>query len=150
MQAFIEFFEGLPFPKRLVAYSANGTVSYVGPGMFSSTLHCISTIIGMMTILISMVPVSKIHPSTCIHGPSDSNPDPVSEFSHRPGDWLIFGCEASGLPEAFQACIKASADGTIVRIPMGGGEGRVRSLNLAVTAGVATYEAIRQLDAPKP
>lgn len=52
------------------------------------------------------------------------------------GDFLVFGPESRGLPESL-------LDGAIdraVKIPMGNG----RSLNLATSAGVGLYEALRQ------
>lgn len=61
-----------------------------------------------------------------------------TSVSFRPGDTLLFGRESAGVPEdAHQA-----ADVRIV-IPLL--EGR-RSLNLAVSVGIVTAEAMRQLD----
>lgn len=54
------------------------------------------------------------------------------------GDTLIFGNESSGLP----AHIHDSWNDRCVRVPM---RAEVRSLNLATTAGIAIYEAQRQL-----
>lgn len=59
--------------------------------------------------------------------------------TYQPGDWLLFGAETTGLPP--QAHEAASS---VVKIPMV--ETYVRSLNLAVSVGVGTFEAIRQLD----
>lgn len=59
--------------------------------------------------------------------------------TYQPGDWLLYGAETTGLPP--QAHEAASA---VVKIPMV--ETHVRSLNLAVSVGVGTFEAIRQLD----
>jgi len=53
------------------------------------------------------------------------------------GDYIIFGSETRGIDEAI---LKANLDKCIT-IPMGK-EGR--SLNLATSAGVVTYEALRQ------
>lgn len=58
-----------------------------------------------------------------------------SEVSYQAGDVLLFGPESRGLPEVVRAL------GTPCRIPMREG---TRSLNLAVSAGVALYEAWRQ------
>lgn len=73
----------------------------------------------------------------------------LSEQSHhedgtyRRGDWLLFGSETTGLPEhVHEACAR---QGTRVRIPMV--EDNVRSLNLAVSVGIGTYEALRQIQA---
>jgi tRNA (cytidine/uridine-2'-O-)-methyltransferase len=54
------------------------------------------------------------------------------------GDVLVFGCEASGLPEDIVAQFAPEAR---VRIPMRPG---VRSLNLSNAVAVAVYEAWRQ------
>ena len=54
------------------------------------------------------------------------------------GDTLIFGNESSGLP----AHIHDSWNERCVRVPM---RDEVRSLNLATTAGIAIYEAQRQI-----
>lgn len=62
-----------------------------------------------------------------------------TEAVYRPGDYLIFGREDRGLPEALLA---AHYDST-VRIPMRNNE-HARSLNLSNAAAVAVYEALRQ------
>lgn len=54
----------------------------------------------------------------------------------RPDDTLLFGSEGSGVPEA----VHARAD-LAVRIPLVAG---MRSLNLAVSAGIVLGEALRQ------
>ncbi len=54
-----------------------------------------------------------------------------------PGDWLVFGRESRGLPEAV---LERYADRTVA-LPMREGS---RSLNLASTVAVALYEALRQ------
>ena len=56
---------------------------------------------------------------------------------YRDGDYLVFGCETRGLPEnllrkVYDRCI---------RIPM---RGEARSLNLANSAAIVLYEALRQ------
>ena len=56
------------------------------------------------------------------------------EARFRPGDYLLFGPETRGLPDDVRGRFPA------LRIPM---PGPVRSLNLAVSVGVAVYEAIR-------
>lgn len=61
------------------------------------------------------------------------------QVRYQPGDVLIFGCETKGLPPE----IMAKFPNNLLRIPM---RPQVRSLNLAVTAGIAMYEAIRQID----
>jgi len=58
----------------------------------------------------------------------------------QPGDFIVFGKETKGLPDAL---IEAHPD-TAVRIPI---IGKVRSLNLSTSAGIVLYEALRQTGA---
>ncbi|KQT82514.1 tRNA (cytidine(34)-2'-O)-methyltransferase [Aurantimonas sp. Leaf443] len=62
---------------------------------------------------------------------------PYTAFAFRPDDALVFGRESAGVPEALHDL----ADARLV-IPMDGGG---RSLNLAVSAGMAMGEALRQV-----
>ncbi|KAG2446402.1 hypothetical protein HXX76_000987 [Chlamydomonas incerta] len=66
------------------------------------------------------------------------------EFTYQSGDWLIFGAETSGLPPQAHDDVLASG-GVLVKIPIR--DTHVRSINLAVAAGIGLFEAIRQLDA---
>ena len=54
------------------------------------------------------------------------------------GDYLVFGCETKGLPEA----IVKEAGEQGIRIPMV--EGGTRSLNLSTAVAITLYEAVRQ------
>ena len=58
------------------------------------------------------------------------------EEDYRCGCAFLIGNEGNGLSERVSAC----AD-TLIRIPM---EGRVESLNAAVSASILAYEAFRQ------
>lgn len=61
-----------------------------------------------------------------------------AHFQFRDDDWLLFGSETAGLPpEVLDTC-----DATLY-IPMV--PGKVRSLNLSVSAAVGLFEARRQL-----
>ncbi len=62
-------------------------------------------------------------------------------FDHhfKKGTYLIFGKETAGLPDSIINTFSSET----VRIPMY--DARVRSLNLANSASIAVYEAIRQL-----
>ena len=60
------------------------------------------------------------------------------DADYEVGDTLIFGNESSGLP----GHIHDSWATRSVRVPM---RDKVRSLNLATTAGIAMYEAKRQI-----
>lgn len=62
------------------------------------------------------------------------------DFSFRPGDFLLLGQESAGLPDL----IHRAADARLV-IPMAPG---TRSLNIAIAAGMAAGEAVRQGRAP--
>jgi tRNA (cytidine/uridine-2'-O-)-methyltransferase len=61
---------------------------------------------------------------------------PMHEFSFAADDILLFGQESAGVPDA----VHARAEGRI-RIPMRAG---LRSLNLAMSAGIALTEGLRQ------
>jgi tRNA (cytidine/uridine-2'-O-)-methyltransferase len=64
-------------------------------------------------------------------------------FAFQPGDCLLFGRESAGAPDE----VHAAAD-AVVRLPMASG---MRSMNVAITAGVAVWEALRQTGAlPAP
>lgn len=62
----------------------------------------------------------------------------VHQIAWRPGDWLVFGAESSGLPEAVRSSIAASQ---WLRLPMRAGQ---RSLNLSNAVAVTVFEAWRQ------
>ncbi|MDE2121534.1 MAG: tRNA (cytidine(34)-2'-O)-methyltransferase [Betaproteobacteria bacterium] len=58
----------------------------------------------------------------------------------RPGDWLVFGAESSGLPDEVLQDFEPAQR---LRLPMRPGQ---RSLNLSNAVAVATFEAWRQND----
>lgn len=60
----------------------------------------------------------------------------LDAFAFQPGDTLLFGRESAGVPEA----VHAAADARVV-IPI---RAEARSLNLAVSAGIALWEGLRQ------
>ena len=61
---------------------------------------------------------------------------PAARF--EPGDTLLMGSESAGVP----AAVHSRAD-LAVRIPQASG---TRSLNIAVAAGIALFEGLRQVD----
>jgi tRNA (cytidine/uridine-2'-O-)-methyltransferase len=61
---------------------------------------------------------------------------PYYEVGFQPGDFLVFGRETRGLPEA----LLASNPGQLLTIPMRG----TRSLNLATAVAIVLFEAVRQ------
>lgn len=60
------------------------------------------------------------------------------EVAFKAGDYLVFGCETRGLPEA----VLAAAGEQALTIPML--PGPVRSLNLATAVAITLYEGLRQ------
>ncbi|KAH9605577.1 hypothetical protein KSS87_022639 [Heliosperma pusillum] len=68
-----------------------------------------------------------------------------SDFTYKPGDWLVFGSETSGLPpDVLSDCRNDAYGGGTLKIPMV--DTYVRCLNLSVSVGIAIYEAARQLN----
>ena len=66
-----------------------------------------------------------------------------TEARFRPGDKLVFGRETKGLPEDI---LRLYSDRCLT-IPMS--NPHIRSLNLAMAAGIVLYEALRQLHLPQ-
>ena len=66
------------------------------------------------------------------------------EVSFADGDGLVFGKETTGSPDWLH---RFAADR---RVAVPRFDDRLRSLNLATCAGIATYEALRQLRGPGP
>ena len=60
------------------------------------------------------------------------------EAAFAPGDWLVFGAESRGLPQAVREWVPAAQH---VRLPMRAGQ---RSLNLSNAVAVTVFEAWRQ------
>ena len=61
-----------------------------------------------------------------------------SDWTYRAGDVLVFGSESKGLPISVQEECAA-----LLHVPMP--TGLVRSLNLATTAGIVMFEALKQI-----
>ena len=68
-------------------------------------------------------------------------PRSYDQARFRDGCWLFFGKETAGLPEAFRLAHRDRC----LRLPM---REEARSLNLANSVAVLTYEALRQLGFP--
>ena len=66
-----------------------------------------------------------------------------TEFQYKDEDMFLFGRETAGLPRDFIAAHSESA----IRIPMSAST-RLRSFNLANSANIILFEALRQLDFP--
>ena len=76
-----------------------------------------------------------------MHFASTKAPRSFHQAEYKDGDWLVFGCETRGLPEQLLQRVYEHC----VRIPM---RADARSLNLANSVAVVTYEALRQLNYP--
>ena len=63
---------------------------------------------------------------------------PFADVPWSPGDWIVFGSETAGLPDAVRDTIGLQQH---VRLPMRPGQ---RSLNLSNAVAVAVFEAWRQ------
>ena len=72
---------------------------------------------------------------------STKAPRSYAQADFKDGDYLFFGKETKGLPEAFLAEHFESC----VRIPM---RAEARSLNLSNAVAITVFEALRQLDFP--
>ena len=69
---------------------------------------------------------------------------PYWDAQFKPGDYLLFGRETSGVPDTVRDDVIARGDSTsLLTLPMID-DPRARSLNLANTATVAIYEGLRQ------
>ena len=73
---------------------------------------------------------------------STKAPRSYTEAAFRDGDYLFFGKETRGLPEAFLEAHRESC----IKIPM---HEDARSLNLSNAVAITVYEALRQLDFPE-
>lgn len=67
-----------------------------------------------------------------------------TDVKYEDGDMILFGRETQGLPKDFVEKNKEFA----IRIPMSENT-RLRSLNLANSANIILFEALRQLDFPR-
>lgn len=63
---------------------------------------------------------------------------PLADFEFQPDDILLFGKESAGAPDY----VHAAADARVV-IPI---RPETRSLNLSVSAGIALWEGLRQIN----
>jgi len=66
------------------------------------------------------------------------SPNIYTEAHFKPGDFLIFGKETKGIPEDILHLYQERC----YTLPMS--NSNIRSLNLAMTAGIVLYEALRQ------
>lgn len=72
----------------------------------------------------------------------DQGAEPLTRFSFRPDDLLVFGSEGHGIrPELLALCDER------VTIPQ---RGETRSLNLGIATGIVLFEFLRQTDSRLP
>jgi len=81
------------------------------------------------------------HPNPDLWLATTKAPRRYTEATFRDECWLFFGKETAGLPEDLRERYRDRC----IRIPM---RPDARSLNLANSVAVLTYEALRQLDFP--
>ena len=79
------------------------------------------------------------NPNTRIYMATTKAQKAYTEVSYEPDCYIMFGKESAGIPE--EILVRHKND--CVRIPMAGG---IRSLNLANSAAIILYEALRQND----
>ncbi len=80
----------------------------------------------------------EAHPLNRLYLFSKKSCRPYTAARFQPGDLLVFGKETQGLPEDFLN----THPGRCYTVPMA--NPHIRSLNLAMTAGIVLYEALRQ------
>lgn len=78
-------------------------------------------------------------PLSHVHFLSTRGGQNYSDATYAPGDWLVFGSESCGLPEALLKAHPERARAVPMDLEL------VRSLNLANTVAIVLYEALRQL-----
>lgn len=79
----------------------------------------------------------KINPKAKIYMATTKALNVYTEVKYEPDSFIMFGKESAGIPEEILLQNKE----TSIRIPM---IGEIRSLNLANSAAVVLYEALRQ------
>lgn len=79
------------------------------------------------------------NPKAKIYMASTKAPQTYTEVLYEDECYIMFGKESAGIPEE----ILLENQGTAIRIPM---IGDIRSLNLANSAAIVLYEALRQHD----
>ena len=94
-----------------------------------------------LTVYPSLEDFFAKHPAPDLWLATTKAPQPYTGAAYRDGCFLFFGKETAGLPLAFREHYYDRC----IRIPM---RPDARSLNLANSVAVVTYEALRQLGFP--
>ncbi|MFT5498207.1 MAG: tRNA (cytidine/uridine-2'-O-)-methyltransferase [Kiritimatiellia bacterium] len=81
-----------------------------------------------------------ITPSSRMHLLSTAGQQSCYDITYASGDFLVFGSETEGLPDAL---LEQYPD-RVIQIPIL--TDHVRSLNLATASGIVLYEALRQIN----
>ena len=82
--------------------------------------------------------IEELKPEQSVYALSTKGQKHYHQASFNTGDYLVFGPETRGLPEEYLNRLKHDH---ILRLPM---RQHSRSLNLANTVSIVTYEALRQ------
>lgn len=84
--------------------------------------------------------INDLKPETNVYALSTKGHKHYHQVSYQAGDYLVFGPETRGLPEAY---LNQLDENHVLRLPM---LENSRSLNLSNTVAIVTYEALRQND----
>lgn len=82
------------------------------------------------------------YPNAVIYAVTTKGNRRYDEIPYHDGDFLLFGQESKGLPDA----IRNELNDGLIRVPMI--ESSTRSLNLSNTVAILAYEAMRQMGFP--
>jgi tRNA (cytidine/uridine-2'-O-)-methyltransferase len=82
----------------------------------------------------------EAHPAATFYFLTTKTERSYAKARFQPGDFLVFGRETKGLPESL---LKENAE-TCLTVPMANPQ--VRSLNLATSAAIVLFEALRQIE----
>ena len=94
-----------------------------------------------MQVLPSFDALLQKYPGAVFHFASTKAPRAYHEAQFGEDDFIVFGCETKGLPESLLSRVYDRC----IRIPM---RPDARSLNLANSVAILTYEALRQNNFP--
>ncbi|MBL4712626.1 MAG: tRNA (uridine(34)/cytosine(34)/5-carboxymethylaminomethyluridine(34)-2'-O)-methyltransferase TrmL [Gammaproteobacteria bacterium] len=82
--------------------------------------------------------INELKPKQSVYALSTKGTKHYHQATFQSGDYLVFGPETRGLPEAYLQQLDSDH---VLRLPM---HANSRSLNLSNTVAIVTYEALRQ------
>jgi len=82
--------------------------------------------------------IDELQPEQAVYALSTKGSIHYHQAEFKAGDYLVFGPETRGLPDAYLNTLDAER---VLRLPM---QEHSRSLNLSNTAAIVVYEALRQ------